>query len=341
MNDAAAASPAAAGQIEFPELAELMQPVSAKAVAGPDLAYDPKRQEIEAAFEAARAADRGEGEAPDWAAVIRAIKDQGKLTKDATLAIYLARAGARTQQLAEVALGCAFLAGMFETWWKELHPSLEEYGFQGRKGACESLVAYGDFLGPLRRVVLVSHPRLGQFTAEQVESFANQGEAAENVGMFRAAVAEIDQAEIMASLKTLEYIRGAIARVDAVLMANAGEETATNFAPTYETLDSIHAALVAVTGVGAPIVAAAETATEGSAAQPASLKGSVESRADVVKAMESIISYYSRHEPGSPIPLVLGRAKAWVDMDFLSILNDINPSGAEDAKKVLARRDGN
>ena len=55
--------------------------------------------------------------------------------------------------------------------------------------------------------------------------------------------------------------------------------------------------------------------------------------------MELIIDYYSRHEPGSPIPLVVERAKAWVNMDFLSILNDINPTGAEDAKKVLARRE--
>lgn len=320
-------------------LDDLMTAVSAESVAGPDLAYDPKRQEIEAAFEAARLADRGEGEAPDWPAIIKSIKEQGKLTKDTTLAVYLARAGARAQQLSEVALGCAFLAGMFETWWKEIHPSLQEYGFQGRKGACESLVAFSDFLGPLRRVVLVSHPRLGQFTAEQIEAFANQGDAAENVGMFRAALAEIDQADIMASLKTLEEIRGAITRVDAVLTANAGEDTATNFAPAYEALDSIHKALVAVTGVGAPAAPEAETPQNGEAPQASALKGAVESRAEVIRAMELIIDYYSRHEPGSPIPLVVERAKAWVNMDFLSILNDINPTGAEDAKKVLARRE--
>jgi type VI secretion system protein ImpA len=52
--------------------------------------------------------------------------------------------------------------------------------------------------------------------------------------------------------------------------------------------------------------------------------------------MESIINYYSRHEPGSPIPIVLTRAKGWVDMDFLSILNDINPGAAGEAKRVLS-----
>lgn len=321
------------------ELDDLLKPVSPDSVAGPDLAYDPKRQEIEAAFEAGKLADRGEGEAPDWPAIIRSIKEQSKLTKDASLAVYLARAGARAQHLSDVALGCAYLATMFETWWDQVHPSLQEYGFQGRKGACESLASFGDFLLPLRRVVIVAHPRLGQFTAEQVEAFANQGDAAENIGMFRAAIAEIDAAELLASVNVLDEIRKSISRVDAVLTAKAEGDTATNFAPTYEALDSIRKALVAVTGVGAPAPEAAEK-TDGAAAAgtPVPAHGSVESRADVVRALETIMDYYSKHEPGSPIPLVLDRAKGWVNMDFLSILNDIHPAGAEEAKKVLAKR---
>ncbi len=321
------------------ELDDLLKPVSPDSVAGPDLGYDPKRQEIEAAFEAGKLADRGEGEAPDWPAIIRSIKEQSKLTKDASLAVYLARAGARAQQLSDVALGCAYLAAMFETWWDQVHPSLQEYGFQGRKGACELLASFGDFLLPLRRVVIVAHPRLGQFTAEQIEAFANQGDAAENIGMFRAAIAEIDAAEVLASVNVLDEIRKSISRVDAVLTAKAEEDTATNFAPTYEALDSIRKALVAVTGVGAPAPEAAETSDgTAAAAAPVPARGSVESRADVIRALETIMDYYSKHEPGSPIPIVLERAKGWVNMDFLSILNDINPAGAEEAKKVLAKR---
>jgi len=321
------------------ELDDLLKPVSPDSVAGPDLGYDPKRQEIEAAFEAGKLADRGEGETPDWPAIIRSIKEQSKLTKDASLAVYLARAGARAQQLSDVALGCAFLAMMFETWWDQVHPSLQEYGFQGRKGACESLASFGDFLLPLRRVVIVAHPRLGQFTAEQIEAFANQGDAAENIGMFRAAIAEIDAAELLSSVNVLDEIRKSILRVDAVLTAKAEGDTATNFAPTYEALDSIRKALVAVTGVGAPAPEPAETSDgAAAAAAPVPTRGSVESRADVIRALETIMDYYSKHEPGSPIPIVLERAKGWVNMDFLSILNDINPAGAEEAKKVLAKR---
>jgi type VI secretion system protein ImpA len=87
----------------------------------------------------------------------------------------------------------------------------------------------------------------------------------------------------------------------------------------------------------APAAAADSGGGEAQASQAPGMTGSIESRADVIRAIEAIIGYYSRHEPGSPIPLVLDRAKGWVNMDFLAILNDINPSGAEDAKRVLTR----
>lgn len=321
------------------DLDQLMQPVAADNVAGPDLSYDPRRQEIEGAFEAARQAEAGEGTAPDWPAVSRSIIELSGLSKDAWLAAYLARAGAWGQDLPQVALGCAYLAGMFETWWDAVHPSLADYGFQGRKGACESFVGFAEFLRPLRHVALVSHHRFGQFNGEQIEQFAKD-EAAENIGLFRAAIADTEPADISRSIELLQEIRNSISRVDAVMTAKAEGDTGTNFAATYETIDSVRNALMTLTGVAdeatdseSPAAAAADSAANGTPA--ASL--AIDSRAAVIRAMESIISYYSRHEPGSPIPLVLARAKGWVDMDFLSILNDINPGAAGEAKRVLTR----
>ena len=321
------------------DLDQLMQPVSADNVAGPDLSYDPRRQEIEGAFEAAKLAESGEGTAPDWPAVTRSIVELSGLSKDAWLAVYLARAGAWNQDLTQVALGCAYLAGMFETWWDAVHPSLADYGYQGRKGACESFVGFGEFLRPLKHVTLVSHHRFGQFNGEQIEQFAKD-EAAENIGLFRAAVADTEPADISKAVDLLQEIRTSIGRIDAVMTAKAEGDTGTNFATTYETLDSMRNALVTLTGVAEPVAspdAQAQTAGDSDVGGAPTASLAIDSRAAVIRAMESIISYYSRHEPGSPIPLVLARAKGWVDMDFLSILNDINPGAAGEAKRVLSR----
>ena len=325
-----------------------MEPVPGDHPAGPDLSYDPERQVIEDAFEAARAAAAGEGEAPDWTSIIRLIKGQSAKTKDAWLAVYLARAGARAQQLPTVALGCDYLAGILETWWDEAHPSLEDYGFQGRKGACDSLASHSDFVIPLRRVVVVEHARLGRFTGEDVQRFANEGDQAEGIGMFRAALADTDSDELAETLDQLDSIRSALGRIDSVLIDKAEDTTGTNFSPAYDALDTIRRTLGQLTGMGGgeavaapandstpsapggdsrPVSAAAGSAPNGS--------GRVESRGDATRALEAVIDYYNRSEPGSPIPVILNRAKSWVHMDFLSILSDIAPESVKEARRVL------
>ena len=327
------------------DIDELLAPVAEDNVAGPDLSYDEGRQEIETAFETARLADIGEGEAPDWTAVIRQIEAQCAQTKDAWLAVYLARAGARAQRLDKVATGIGYLAGLFETYWDQMHPSLEEYGFQGRKGPCESLVSIGEFIGPLRRVVLVEHPRLGRFTCDDMERFATEGESAENYGMFRAALADLDADEAAATMQRLQDIRDSIARVDSVLTAKADGDTGTNFQLAYQTIDAVRRAFAQAAGLNAP----AEDADSGggdsdgesgadTGGRGQSAPGQVRNRSDVVRAIDTIIDYYSRQEPGSPIPVALARIRGWVNMDFMSILNDISPTGIDDAKRVLTTR---
>lgn len=331
------------------ELDQLMQPVAGDSPVGPDLSYDPERQQIEEAFDTAKLADNGEGEAPDWNAVIRLIKGQSARSKDAWLAVYLARAGARAQKLETVALGCDYLAGMLETWWDEMHPLLEDLGFQGRKGACDSLASHGDFVIPLRRVVVVEHPRLGRFTGEDLQRFANEGDQADGIGMFRAALADTSSEDLEATLGRLDSIRGALGRVDAVLTDKAEGTTGTNFTPTYEVIDTIRRTLGGLTGMGAAESAPASgegtgdlSSTDAPGAPPRAVpagSGRIESRADVVRSLEAIIDYYSRSEPGSPIPVILTRAKSWVHMDFLSILSDIAPESVRDAKRVLTISD--
>ena len=68
------------------------------------------------------------------------------------------------------------------------------------------------------------------------------------------------------------------------------------------------------------------------------MSGRVDTRDDVIRALDAINDYYRRREPSSPVPLVLERAKAWVNMDFMSVLKDISPDGVDEAIKVLMRR---
>jgi type VI secretion system protein ImpA len=328
------------------DLDSLLAPVSETDPAGPDLAYDPERQEIEQAFDASVSIDASGAEeaqrAVDWRAIVAAIVAQSARTKDVWLPIYLCRAGAQSGSLETVAVGAQYLAGLLETFWDQAHPSLEDYGFQGRKGACDTLASPREFVGPLRRLVLLRHPRFGEFTGEDLDAFRRGGETEELYGPFRAALAEAEPGLLAEVVQQLDAIRNGLRRADEALMRHGDTGNSTNFKPAYETLDTIRAAAVALGGAPAaddtPIEAAAdgEVAPATGPAQSGIVR--VESREDVVRVLDLAIDYYRRREPASPVPLLLERARAWAPLDFLAVLEDIAPNAMADAQHILKFR---
>jgi type VI secretion system protein ImpA len=74
------------------------------------------------------------------------------------------------------------------------------------------------------------------------------------------------------------------------------------------------------------VPAAAMPGEAGTVAAPAGrLTGEIQSREDVVKTLEKICQYYARHEPSSPLPLLLTRAKRLASKSFLEIVQDLTP----------------
>ncbi|OWK30955.1 ImpA family type VI secretion system protein [Sphingomonas mucosissima] len=311
----------------------LLAPVSEDEPAGPDLTYDPGREAIEQAFAAS-------GEEADWDATAGLIINQAARTRDLWLAVYLARAGARGGRLEVVEDGLALLAGYLEQFWGSVHPTLEEYGVEGRKGACESLVRIGEFLAHLRRVPLVEHPRLGRYSGADFELYSAEGASAEGYGQFRAALADTPVDQIEAQVARLDRLRTLVARTDAVLSEQAAlaGQTGTNFTSTYEAIDALLAAVRSFAAVEEPVAAVAEIGSGAVVAKSAGISGRIESRGDVARALDAVIEYYGRAEPSSPVPVALGRIKGWITMDFMSILEDIAPGSRSEASSVLRSR---
>jgi ImpA, N-terminal, type VI secretion system len=217
----------------------LIQPLSPDAPAGEDLSYDPVRQEIEAAFERS-VSDTGTDESEtDWRRVVGLILTQCEVTRDVWLPVYLMRGGARSGRLESVESGAELLAGLLEGLWESVHPQLEEYGYLGRKGPTESLTRYAEFIGPFRKVIILEHSRLGSYSGEDFERFSQNGDSEDGFGMFRALLEETADEDLQAVVDRLRAIEQAIRRTDAVLTANAGDDTGTNFEPTYAAIAEI------------------------------------------------------------------------------------------------------
>ena len=309
---------------------------------GPDLSYDAERQEIEEAFDRSGSDDAETASDTDWRAIIRKITSQAELTRDLWLPIYLMRAGANIGSLETVDDGAQLLAGLFEQQWPTVHPQLDDYGFQGRKGPCESLTRISEFLAPLRRVVLLEHSRLGSYSGADFERFRTNGDSESGYGMFRALLAETDDEALGEIVARLDGIADAIRRADAVLVVNAGSDTGTNFQPTYDALGEMKRAVASFMRTASPSAEGSDAEGGGDYGNAdddsgggGSIGGRVNSRADVVRALDAITDYYSRKEPGSPVPLALRRARDWVNLDFLTVLEDIAPNSLDEARRVL------
>jgi type VI secretion system protein ImpA len=50
--------------------------------------------------------------------------------------------------------------------------------------------------------------------------------------------------------------------------------------------------------------------------------------------IDKICDYFERHEPSSPVPLLLNRAKRLISKDFLEILRDLTPDGVLQAESI-------
>ena len=92
-----------------------------------------------------------------------------------------------------------------------------------------------------------------------------------------------------------------------------------------------------------PATAGAVASTEGVAggASPlagGSVSGEIRSREDVVRALDRISAYYAKHEPSSPIPLLVERCKRLVTMAFMDIIRDLAPEGVRQIEMLSGQK---
>jgi type VI secretion system ImpA family protein len=324
------------------DLDALLAPLTGDLPAGPDLDDDDRRVQLRLAFETSASGNPEAGNHVDWRGILGAIEEQGAVTRDIWLPVYMARAGAKSGDLDVVEQAFLYLAGLCENFWDSMHPSLEDLELQGRLTPCQSLTSIGGFLRPLREVILIEHQRFGRFSGADIERIAADGDSDPSYGAFRAALDEVTPEALAVRVRQLAAIRESIERVDRLLAEKGDGVSGVDFAPIYATLDSLRKAAGGFAGLEVEAASDGETgadaARDDAASPPAGngvLPARLESRADVMRALDAAIDYYRRREPASPVPVALKRAKAWVDMDFLSIIEDIVPDSLVDARRVL------
>ena len=71
------------------------------------------------------------------------------------------------------------------------------------------------------------------------------------------------------------------------------------------------------------------------AAAPAQgISGTIRNRDDVVMLLDKICGYYERHEPSSPLPLLLARCRKLASLSFIDIVKDMAPTALQQVELI-------
>jgi len=329
------------------DVESLLQPVSENASEGEDLEYDPAFGEMTRAAEEKPEQQMGEAvieaQEPDWREVRDRAVDLLSRTKDLRVGVYLAGALCHTDGLIGLNDGLSVVRGLLERHWDTVFPQLDPDDDNDptmRVNALLGLTAADSMLQGIRVAPLVSSRALGRYSLRDVEIATGVTPAApdeENLpetAAIDAAFMDTDLEELQATALAVEEAMDNAVAIDSVLTERVGAGQAPDLSALPAALKGCRVVLsekLAQRGVGA---AEAQVAGSAEVAKAEAAPGEVRSREDVIRLLDKACDYFERHEPSSPVPLLLRRAKRLVSKDFMEILRDMAPDGVQQAETI-------
>ena len=324
----------------------LLIPISDEAPAGDNLEYDPGFTELERLAEGKPEQQVGdsviEAEPPDWKGVQKQALELFTRTRDLRIGMHLARALLREKGLLGFSDGLAVLRGMLEQYWPTVHPQLDPDDDNDPTMRINTLATLADVqttLRWLREAPLVESKMLGRFSLRDLDIAAGNIPVPDGLDTVPEMIA-IDGAFMDCDVDALQALADAVAAavehaagIEAAVTTQVGAANTVDMDPLVKELKAAHGVLLdrlARRGVGE----GAEAEAAGGEGGGRSISGEVNTREDVIRVLDKACDYFARHEPSSPVPLLLQRAKRLVSKNFMEIIQDLAPGGLAEAQNI-------
>jgi type VI secretion system protein ImpA len=272
-------------------------------------------------------------------------------TKDLRVAVHLSQAALNTEGFPAFCECMALVRGYLNRYWETLHPRLDpDDGLDPtlRVNLLLTLCDKQSTLQYLRRAPLVASRVLGRFGLRDLQIAAGEIPAPPNMetppttASIDGAFTDCDLEELKNTAKSVRDAAEHVVAIEADLTQRVGTASAASLEPVVSELKQADAVLTEQLkrrGVfDAPPEGAAAGADGEAAAAAQALSGEILSREDVIRALDKICDYYSRHEPSSPLPLLLVRAKRLVTLSFLEIIEDVVPDALPQARSIMGNQ---
>jgi type VI secretion system protein ImpA len=338
------------------DFSALLAPVPNGPPSGKDLEYTPEMMEL-----VGLAAEPDESVLKDVAAVdARNWRDiRTKTTrllgqsKDLRLAALLARSTLQIDGVLGYLECVSFTATLVETFWAGSHPMLEEQGTDAvaRLNALAELWSR-PALSALRSAPLVSVRGLGDFSLRDILVAKGQEKPRPGVQPPNAQVVQraLEGAPTTAALvQAVRDAAGSLQKLE-LLVRERVVDHPFDPSPLRDVLAAMRQVLPSAQAAS-PEQPTAPAATESAPERPHSevaqamsasnsvvyREREITTRDDVVVMLDRICAYYEQHEPSSPVPLLMQRARRLVNMNFLELMKDLADKGMPQVEAIAGK----
>lgn len=294
---------------------------------------------------------------PNWQDVCaHAIALLGR-SHDLRIAVALLRGLIHTEGFPGFQRGLSLLRTLVERFWETVYPQLDADDDNDPTERMNTLSALADFdavLKPLGLATLVHAPGVGRFCLRDIRvalgkmTSTEQGEGAPQLATIQAAFSEIDVDQVKAVNASVQGSLDHLAAIEAFVGGQIGLQRVPNFSALHDLLREAGQFLTdELKRLGADegsSLEESEASSDAADSRSSSRRsdvtaGVIDSRQEVLRALDSICEYYARKEPSSPVPLLLQRAKRLASKDFLEIIRDMAPDSLAHVQ-LIAGADG-
>ena len=328
------------------DVESLLFEVSPEAPCGEDLSYDAAFLAMEDMVRTKSAGGVVEGaeeviEEPNWREVREKSLELLRRSKDLRVALYLALGLLKTEGLAGLCDGLAVLRGLLERFWDNLYPQLDPDDnndpleriniLQSLSPATVSAQDPMKFKQRLAEVSLCNSAQMGRFSLRDIQvargeiaPAAGEGASVPDASVIDAAFQDTATDELLAASQAAGEAIEHVTNITAAFSKSADQGQTPDLSGFQSVLGNIHKCVqgyLSKRGYGEAAEETAPAAQKGGV----SLAGEIRSPQEALLAIEKVCQYFDRHEPSSPVPLLLRRARKLVSKNFIDVIRDVCP----------------
>jgi type VI secretion system protein ImpA len=335
------------------DIAAWTAPLDETTPSGPDLEYDADFMALERAV-APRGerivGDGGEAEAPDWDRLLPSATALLDRSRDLRVAVTLSSGWLAQRGLPGWRDGLALVHALLEGLWDSVHPQLEADDDNDPTSRVNALMPLADtsgLLGRLRTTPFVQSPRLGAFALRDLRLASGTLKSTDSdavlptLSELQACCLDCPEHLLSANVEAAHEALAHARAIDSLLndrLSTQAPELRPLLTDLFELDRFLQAQWSARTGsaLGETLEGdAGEGAEAAGVVKMVAAPGGIAGPADVIRRIDELCEYYAKHEPSSPVPILLRRAQRLVGKGFEDLLRDLAPGGLGELQAVV------